>query len=179
MTKINESTEITGVKLIQLSSFSDERGSFAEIFRKEWFPDRNWTNLQSNRSVSSKGVIRGLHYHKNQVDYWHVSRGSIRAGLVDLRRSSLTYGNTLILDLSAESNTGLFIPTGIAHGFACVEEATLIYFVDNYYDGSDEYGVAWNDPDINLKWGIDEPVLSDRDLANPLLKQLPLVNRPE
>ena len=178
MTIINESSDISGVKLIHLSSYSDERGSFAEIFRKEWFPDRSWANIQSNRSVSAQGVVRGLHYHHNQVDYWHVTRGIIKAGLVDLRKSSSTSGNTLLLDLSAESNMGLYIPTGIAHGFACLTEATLIYFVDNYYDGSDEYGVAWNDPKFNLDWGISDPVLSERDLANPLLKQLPPETRP-
>jgi dTDP-4-dehydrorhamnose 3,5-epimerase len=178
MTIINESSEISGVKLVHLSSFSDERGSFAEIFRKEWFPERSWTNLQSNRSVSVQGVIRGLHYHRKQVDYWYVTHGTIRVGLVDLRKSSPTTGNTLLLELSADSDMGLYIPTGIAHGFACLTRATLIYFIDNYYDGSDEYGVAWNDPDLNLDWGITNPVISDRDLANPPLKQLSPETRP-
>ena len=179
MTKISESSEIPGVKLVHLSSFSDERGSFAEIFRKEWFPDRSWTNLQSNRSVSEQGVIRGLHFHHKQVDYWHVTRGAIRAGLVDLRNSSPTYGNTLLLELNAESNLGLYIPTGIAHGFACLTNATLIYFVDNYYDGSDEYGLAWNDPDLHLDWGILDPVISKRDSTNPYMNQLSPETRPD
>lgn len=179
MTKIHELPEISGVKLVQLSSFSDERGSFAEIFRKEWFPDRSWANIQSNRSVSVQGVIRGLHYHRNQVDYWHVTRGTIKAGLVDLRNSTPTSGNTLLLDLSAESNLGLYIPVGIAHGFACLTDATLIYFVDNYYDGGDEYGLAWNDPDLHLDWGIDDPVISNRDSSNPSMKQLSPEIRPD
>lgn len=165
--------------MVHLSSYSDERGSFKEIFRKEWFPERSWDIVQSNQSVSAKGVIRGLHFHHNQVDYWYVTHGEIRAGLVDLRKSSPTFGNSMLLELNAKSNLGLYIPTGIAHGYASAVQATLIYFVDNYYDGRDEYGVAWNDPDIDLDWGISDPIISNRDLANPLLKNLPDAARPQ
>lgn len=172
MTMISNSSEIFGVKVVQLTSYSDERGSFVEIFRKEWFPEISWERLQSNRSVSVQGVLRGLHFHHNQVDYWYVTKGTIRAGLVDLRKSSPTSRNTLLLDLSAENGIGLFIPSGIAHGFACLTEATLIYYVNNYYDGSDEHGVAWNDPDLALDWGLTNPVISERDLNNPTIKGL-------
>ena len=85
---IGESTVVNDVLLVNLRSHSDDRGRFTEIFRKEWFPGIDWTIIQSNRSDSQAGVLRGLHYHHKQVDYWYVVKGSIRAGLVDLRKSS-------------------------------------------------------------------------------------------
>ena len=90
MTQITESDRIAGVKFAQLQVFGDERGRFMETFRKDWFPERTWELFQSNRSDSKAGVLRGLHYHFRQVDYWHVPIGRIRVGLADLRASSLT-----------------------------------------------------------------------------------------
>jgi dTDP-4-dehydrorhamnose 3,5-epimerase len=173
MVKLEESRLINGLYLVQLHTFADERGKFTEIFRKEWFPDRDWGNIQSNRSESAANVLRGLHYHHNQVDYWHIVSGYVRAALVDLRRSSPTRGVVQTVDLNQERNLGLYIPTGVAHGFVVFSKATLIYIVDNYYDGEDEFGVAWNDPDLDIDWGITSPILSKRDNQNPVLKQIP------
>jgi dTDP-4-dehydrorhamnose 3,5-epimerase len=80
--------------------------------------------------------------------------------------------------LSADQPTGLFIPTGVAHGFAALTDVTLTYLVNNYYDGTDEHGVAWNDPDLNVPWGVDQPLISGRDVANPVFRSLPEHNRP-
>ncbi len=164
---------ITGVQTVKLRSFADDRGNFLELFRQEWFPQRKWHIVQSNCSRSSAGTLRGLHYHHRQVDYWYVVQGSIRAGLVDLRPSANSHGATITLDLHADDNVGLYIPTGVAHGFLALTQATLIYFVDNYYDGNDEYGVAWDDPDIGVPWGVVEPVMSRRDRENPQLSDIP------
>jgi len=175
---ITESEQIQGVYLVQLDAYQDDRGRFTEIFRKEWFPQRQWSVVQSNRSESTAGVLRGLHYHHNQVDYWHLVQGRIRAGLVDLRRSSPTTGAAQTIDISHNDGLGLFIPVGVAHGFLSLVQSTLIYIVDHYYDGSDEYGVAWNDPNLNLDWGKEDPTLSERDINNPLLAAIPPANLP-
>ena len=87
MPTITEFSAIPGVLLVELRPFADERGRFTETFRKEWFPQRAWSNVQSNRSDSRAGVLRGLHYHFHQVDYWYLAAGRIRVGLADLRRS--------------------------------------------------------------------------------------------
>ncbi len=173
MPQIQESTLIKGVQLVTLKPFGDERGRFMETFRKEWFPQRSWEIVQTNRSDSMAGVLRGLHYHFQQVDYWYVVNGRIRVGLCDLRPGSPTYRAPQTIEMGAENQLGLFIPTGVAHGFVALTDATLIYLVDNYYDGADEYGVAWNDPEIGLSWGVESPLLSARDAANPRLKEIP------
>lgn len=180
MPHIAESTQISGVFIVKLQAFGDDRGRFLETFRTEWFPQREWTIIQSNRSDSKAGVLRGLHYHHHQVDYWYVTKGAIRAGMVDLRPSSATYMATQTIELSAENDTGLFVPIGVAHGFVALTDATLTYIVDNYYNGGrDENGVAWNDPDINLNWGITEPLLSPRDIKNAFLRDIPAENLPK
>ena len=172
MTSIVESQLIRGVKVVQLRSFQDDRGRFMETFRKDWFPERSWDVVQSNRSNSLAGVLRGLHFHHRQVDYWHVTSGEIRVALADLRRSSPTFGGVQVIELDQDDPAGLFIPIGVAHGFYAKTAATLTYIVDNYYDGDDELGVAWNDSTLNIEWGVSDPVLSDRDRANPLLSEI-------
>lgn len=174
MTQIEESSVIPGVQVVHLRPFGDERGRFMETFRKEWFPQRSWQKIQSNRSDSRAGVLRGLHYHHHQVDYWYVLQGAIRAGLVDLRPTSPTYLATQTIEMGTQNEVGLFIPIGVAHGFVALTDATLTYIVDNYYEGgADEFGVAWNDPDINLVWDISAPILSPRDARNPFLRNIP------
>jgi dTDP-4-dehydrorhamnose 3,5-epimerase len=178
MTEITESPTIAGVKVVHLQSHADERGRFMETFRTAWFPERSWQVIQSNRSDSRAGVLRGLHYHFNQVDYWYVPVGRIRVGLADLRRSSPTFKCGQVLELGDDSPSGLFIPVGVAHGFLALSDATLTYTVDNFYSGADEFGVAWDDPGLALPWGHSAPALSERDRANPRLADIPLHNLP-
>lgn len=161
------------MRLVKFRVFADSRGQFMETFRKEWFPERTWQIIQSNRSESAAGVLRGLHYHHHQVDYWQLLAGRIRVGLADLRPWSPTYRAIEVIDLDATSPMGLYIPVGVAHGFYAQSAATLLYLVDNYYNGSDELGVAWNDPDLAVPWGIAQPVLSERDAKNPRLADIP------
>lgn len=167
-----ESEKISGVMIAHLTIHGDDRGSFRETFRKEWFPQRNWENFQSNCSQSMAGVLRGLHYHFHQVDYWYVPRGTIRAALFDMRPNSPTYMATQTIDMGEENDIGLFIPIGVAHGFATLTDATLMYIVDNYFDGSDEYGVAWNDPALGIDWGLENPIVSGRDQTNLVYKMV-------
>jgi dTDP-4-dehydrorhamnose 3,5-epimerase len=173
MAEIIASPHILDLRTVNFRIFADSRGQFMETFRKEWFPERSWEIIQSNRSQSAPGVLRGLHYHHHQVDYWQLLEGKIRVGLADLRPSSPTYRAVEIIDIDAATPIGLYIPVGVAHGFYAQSAATLLYLVDNYYNGSDELGVAWNDPDLAIPWGIDDPLLSERDVGNPALAEIP------
>jgi dTDP-4-dehydrorhamnose 3,5-epimerase len=157
--------DMPGVALTKLEIHEDERGRFAEIMRATQFPE---TFVQSNHSYSKTGVVRGLHYHQHQADLWYVVTGRARVGLADLRVPGEITTATLVLE--GASPHSLYIPHGVAHGFAAMTDVNLVYWVTNYYDSSDEYGVAWNDPTLAINWDIAEPIISERDQANPPLK---------
>jgi len=173
MIEIRESSRIRGVKLAILKPFADERGRFLETFRREWFPERGWEAVQANRSDSREGVLRGLHYHRRQIDYWVPMAGRMRIALADIRRGSPTRGAVEVLELDEREPMGVFVPVGVAHGFLALTDSTLAYVVDNYYDGDDELGVAWNDSDLAVPWGTTAPVLSERDRDNRRLRDIP------
>lgn len=173
MAEIEESGVIQDVYMASLVANEDERGRFVETFRKTWFPQRKWEAVQGNTSYSRAGVLRGLHYHHHQIDYWFVPSGAIRVGLWDLRASSSTYRAVQTLEIGDANFIGVYIPTGVAHGFLALTDMILTYMVDNYYDAGDEHGVAWNDPEFGLDWGTVSPQLSPRDAANPLLRDIP------
>jgi len=173
MAEIVASSVISGVKFANLQVWADARGRFLETFRKEWFPERRWDIIQANCSYSQANVLRGLHYHLRQTDYWFVPWGTIRVALADLRRLSPTRGASQTVEIGDSDPMGIFIPAGIAHGFVALTHATLTYLVDNYHDGGDEHGVAWNDPTLGIDWGLSEPILSERDRCNSLLKDIP------
>ncbi|MDX1413014.1 MAG: dTDP-4-dehydrorhamnose 3,5-epimerase family protein [Candidatus Promineifilaceae bacterium] len=180
MNFIDESTRITGIKIVKLQSYADDRGRFMETFRKEWFPQRRWNVVQCNRSDSKKGVLRGLHYHLKQADYWYVLKGRLRAGLVDLRPFSETFLNHETIEMGEENEVGLLIPEGIAHGFIALTDVILTYVVDRYFSyGDDEFGVAWNDPLFDIKWGIKDPIVSQRDQSNRRFQDIPKSELPK
>ncbi|MDH4170615.1 MAG: dTDP-4-dehydrorhamnose 3,5-epimerase [Acidimicrobiia bacterium] len=171
MAEITESDTIAGVHIVDPSVHGDERGIFVETYRREWFPNGR-EMIQANRGDRQAGCIVGLHYHLHQADYWYVPFGRARVVLHDLRQGSATDGNTLELDLGEQadgsfSHRGVFIPPGVAHGFASLTDMTITYLVDGYYNPRDELGVAWDDPEIDADWGLTEPTLSARDGANP------------
>lgn len=179
-TPAHPSDSINGVYMMPLRPYQDERGLFMEMFRREWFPWVNWDKLQNNRSDSKAGVLRGLHYHHKQVDYWFALRGVIRVGMADLRPSSPTFRATQVLEIGETNLLGVFIPSGVAHGFVALTDATLLYTVNQYYDGGlDENGVMWNDPDLGVAWNYDSPILSARDLTNPYLRDIPADKLPK
>ncbi|MDA0745392.1 MAG: dTDP-4-dehydrorhamnose 3,5-epimerase family protein [bacterium] len=179
MASIEESGIIEGVHLVSLVAHGDERGRFVESFRKEWFPQRDWAKVQGNASYSAAGVLRGFHYHHRQVDYWFVPVGMVRVGLFDMRPSSPTFRATQTLEIGEQNRVGVFIPVGVAHGFLALTDVVLTYLVDNYYDGTDENGLAWNDPEVGLDWGTTSPNLSPKDAANPVWKEIPGENLPK
>jgi dTDP-4-dehydrorhamnose 3,5-epimerase len=135
--------------------------------------------MQSNRSDSKKDVLRGLHFHHHQIDYWYVVRGVVRVGMVDLRPSSPTHMAVEMLEIGDTNNIGVFIPVGVAHGFLALTDVTLTYLVNNYYEGGkDEHGVAWNDADLRVPWGVNSPLVSPRDEQNRLLRDIPAEELP-
>ncbi len=177
MPSIEESKVIADVIVVEPDLHGDERGRFVETYRRSWFPlGREMT--QGNRSEKQAGAIVGLHYHLHQADYWYVLRGTARVVLHDLRQGSPTDGATLTIDLDGDHDRGLFIPPGVAHGFASLTDLTLWYLVDSYYNADDELGVAWDDPAIGADWGLTDPVLSERDRSNPRRADLDPGRRP-
>jgi dTDP-4-dehydrorhamnose 3,5-epimerase len=174
---INESREISGVYVVQPDVHGDDRGRFIETYRRSWFPHGR-EMLQGNRGDRKAGAVVGLHYHLHQADYWYVPFGTARVVLHDLRDGGPTEGATLHLDLSDQNHLGVFIPPGVAHGFAALTDMTITYLVDGYYNPADELGVAWDDPAIAADWGVTEPILSGRDQANPRRADLPAGRRP-
>ncbi len=160
---------IHGVVIRDLVMHADDRGAFAELFRASWFAGAN-PMLQSNLSVSRAGVLRGMHYHRRQADYWCVQGGVAFVCLYDLRAGSPTQRTAATFTFDATRGlSGLFIPAGIAHGFSAVSEVRLQYLVDTEFSGDDELGFAWDDPDLGVRWPLDRPILSDRDRSNPRL----------
>lgn len=177
MPDIQPSSDIGGVVLVHLRQYPDARGRFLETYRHEWLPGTP-PMVQMSRSDSSRGVIRALHYHLRQADYWYVPSGRIFVVLHDLRRSSPTEGASQTLEIGEGAETGVYIPPGVAHGFQALTDATLTYLVDRYYDASDEYGLAWDDPELAIAWPVGDPVLSERDRANPKRSEIPDTARP-
>jgi dTDP-4-dehydrorhamnose 3,5-epimerase len=173
-----ESKLIAGVYVVPLREVADERGSFFESFRRSWIPGAR-EMVQANVSFSRAGVLRGLHYHLKQADFWLTPSGLIRAALYDLRRSSPTRGRSETLELGEGHPVGLYVPKGVAHGFFALGDSIMSYLVDDYYDSSDEHGVRWNDPALGIDWKTTEPILSERDRRNPLLADIPPNALPE
>lgn len=182
MATITESDAVQEVYLVEPTLFDDERGVFVETYRREWFPDSR-EMIQANRADRQAGCIVGLHYHLHQADFWYVPFGRARVVLHDLREGSPTDGATLCIDLGlredgTHNHGGVFIPPGVAHGFASLTDMTITYLVDAYYNPADELGVAWNDPDIGADWRLVDPILSDRDQQNPRRSDLDPARRP-
>ena len=177
MATLTPSDVIDGVVLVEPQKFGDERGYFIETYRREWFP-LGREMVQGNRGNRIAGCLVGLHYHLHQADYWYVPFGTARVVLHDLRTSGPTDGATIAVNLSAQNHLGIFIPPGVAHGFAALSDMTITYLVDGYFNPDDELGVAWDDPAIGAAWGVSNPTLSARDQANPRRADLPDRLRP-
>jgi dTDP-4-dehydrorhamnose 3,5-epimerase len=168
-----EEPGIAGAFVVPLLTNPDPRGSFTEIYRRDFVGGMR-EMVQANLSFSHAGVLRGLHLHHLQADYWTVISGTALVGLYDLRTGSPTEGKKAEIRLEGpQPRTSLYIPKGVAHGFYAQTDVVLQYLVDEFFTGSDEFGVAWDDPDVGIDWptGGREPVVSDRDRANPSLAE--------
>ena len=147
MPELIPSDVIDDVVLVRPDVHGDERGRFVETYRRSWFPNGR-EMVQGNRSEKQAGALVGLHFHLHQADYWYALRGRLRVVLHDLRVGSRTDGATQVIELDGEVDQGVYIPPGVAHGFAALSDILLTYLVDNYYDPADELGLAWDDPAV-------------------------------
>ena len=170
-------TDIEGVLILEPKVFGDNRGYFMETYNKNDFEalGLHYDFVQDNQSCSSKGVLRGLHYQKThpQAKCVRVLEGEVFDVAVDLRKGSPTYGKYVGVILSGENKRMFMIPRGFAHGFVVLSEsATFTYKCDDFYHPEDEGGIMWDDPDIGVKWPINEGiVLSEKDKKHPSFKQ--------
>jgi dTDP-4-dehydrorhamnose 3,5-epimerase len=170
---------IQGVRVIEPSVFSDDRGYFMESFKQSEFDKfvGKTDFIQDNESRSTRGVLRGLHYQTGefaQAKLVRVIEGRVLDVAVDIRKSSPTFGKYVAVELTAENKKQLFVPRGFAHGFVVLSDmAIFTYKVDNAYAPTHEASIIWNDPAIGIDWGIseDEIILSDKDKTGKLLAE--------
>ena len=181
---------LPGVRYGSIARFGDERGSFRELWKASTHGSIQPLDagepagalprfVQANLSTSASGVLRGLHFHRRQLDHWIVASGRAFVALVDVR--PMLRGDSdrpLVETRELTADEWVDIPIGVAHGFLALEPLQLIYLVTNAYDGSDELGFAWDDPLAAVAWpAVHEtphgsPILSDRDRTNPSLTEL-------
>ena len=175
--KITE-TSIPDVCIIEPKIFGDHRGYFIESYNKEKFPNKyqHINFVQDNESMSSKGVLRGLHYQLppfTQTKLIRVIKGSILDVVVDIRKGSPFFGKHISMELTSENKNQLLIPRGFAHGFIVLSETAIVsYKCDNYYNPEYDRGILFSDPDINIDWKLPDNniILSEKDKVQPLLK---------
>ena len=169
-------TSIKDLLIIKPDVFKDERGYFFETYNKERFAKEGLTMdfVQDNESKSAKGVLRGLHFQKPpyaQGKLVRVIKGAVMDVAVDLRKDSPTYGKWESVVLTEENKIQFWIPEGFAHGFVTLEDDTIFaYKCTNVYNKESEGSILWNDPDINIEWNIENPILSEKDKVSPLFK---------
>ena len=171
-------TGIEGVIIVEPTAYGDSRGYFMETYHKQDFIEGgiDVDFVQDNQSMSTKGVLRGLHFQKqfSQSKLVRCIKGEVFDVAVDLRKGSPTFGKWEGVLLSEENKRQFFIPKNFAHGFLVLsDEAEFVYKVDDFYHPNDEGGLMWNDPDIAIKWPIPEGLeikLSDKDKIQPPFK---------
>lgn len=171
-------TGMEGLLLIEPRAFRDERGFFLESFQKQRYADAGIIDdfIQDNHSHSVMNVLRGMHFQvlRPQAQFVSIIRGAIYDVAVDLRPNSPTFGKWYGVTLSASEPRQLYMAPGFAHGFCALSDfADITYKVSRYYDGPDEGGFLWNDPDIDIRWPIEHPLLSPRDATYPVLRDIP------
>jgi dTDP-4-dehydrorhamnose 3,5-epimerase len=171
-------SQIPGLLEIVPRVFGDHRGHFYESYNKEAFENIgiNFDFVQDNQSLSNAGVLRGLHFQNPpfaQGKLVRVIQGAVLDVVVDIRKGSPTYGKHHKVKLTAENKLMFWIPPGFAHGFLTLEDQTIFsYKCTNLYNKESEGAVLWNDPDLNIDWNADKPMLSDKDLEAQPLKEL-------
>jgi dTDP-4-dehydrorhamnose 3,5-epimerase len=177
-------TEIPDVTIVETKTYGDSRGYFMETYQEQSFASGGIKArfVQDNQSGSTRGVLRGLHFQRcyPQAKLVRVLSGAVFDVAVDIRKNSSTYGKWVGVELSAKNRRQLFIPRGLAHGFLVLtDSAEFAYKCDEFYYPEDEGGLAWDDPQIGIRWPLDQALgkesllmLSDKDRANPPLGAL-------
>ena len=171
------SSTLGEVILVEPRVFQDDRGFFLETYHQARYGQNGIRPVfvQDNHSYSRKGSVRGLHYQLKhpQGKLVYVVTGRIFDVVLDIRRGSRTFGNWCGAYLSAENKLQIYIPPGFAHGFSVLSDsADVIYKCTDFYTRGDEYGVLWNDPDLEIDWEVENPILSPKDLTNPRLSRI-------
>jgi dTDP-4-dehydrorhamnose 3,5-epimerase len=170
-------TKLPGLLVIDPKVFGDERGYFFESYNQKIFAEAGLDVefLQDNESKSSKGVLRGLHFQAppfEQGKLVRVARGAVMDVSVDIRKESATYGQWASFELSEYNKRMLWIPPGFAHGFVSLKDDTIfIYKCTGVYNRESEGSILWSDPDLAIDWGIDDPVVSDKDQQSTLFRE--------
>ena len=172
-------TKLEGVYIVEPKVFGDARGFFMESWSKRDFEEAGffYDFVQDNHSLSAvKGTLRGIHFQRGeyaQAKLVRCVRGAVLDVAVDLRRSSPAFGRWVAVELSAENRRQLLIPRGFGHGFVTLtDETEFLYKADNFYAPAYEGGIRWNDAELGIDWGVENPILSPRDAALPLWKEV-------
>lgn len=173
-------TDIPDVLILEPKVFGDERGFFLESYNQQTFEDavgRKVEFVQDNHSMSSKGVLRGLHYQLEPSAQGKLVRcvvGEVFDVAVDIRKDSITYGKWVGIILSSENKRQLWIPEGFAHGFLVLsDKAEFLYKASNFYNQANERCIIWDDPDLNIKWPkTHDLIISEKDLAGLKLSSI-------
>ena len=170
-------TKLDGVVIIEPDVFGDNRGFFMESWNKEKMEEVGlfYNFVQDNHSKSTvKGTLRGIHFQKGdkaQAKLVRCVKGAVLDVAVDLRKNSPTFKQWVGVELSAENKKQLLIPRGFGHGFVTLtDDVEFLYKADNYYAPEADAGIRWNDPEICVEWGVENPILSEKDKKNPFLK---------
>jgi len=177
-------TSLPGVFELRPIIHLDARGFFLETYHQAKFASLgiNDSFLQDNHSRSARGTLRGLHYqlHHPQAKLCRVVEGEALDVAVDIRFGSPNFGKWTSVVLSAEQQNQIYVPVGFAHGFLALSETLqFLYKCSNFYNPADEHGIAWNDPDLDIRWGVTAPILSSRDAQYPALAKVPREFLPE
>ena len=170
--------DLQGLLIIEPDVFGDNRGYFMESWNRQRYRDAgvDFDFVQDNFSLSRRGTLRGLHFQNPlaQGKLVSVLQGEVFDVGVDIRRSSPTFGRWFGMTLSAENKRQFFLPPGFAHGFLVLSEMALFHYkCTDYYSPKDERGFRWDDPEVGIRWPVENPTLSDRDAAAPRLNAIP------
>lgn len=170
-------TKLEGVVIIEPEIFGDNRGFFMESWNKKKMAEAglDYDFVQDNHSKSTvKGTLRGIHFQKGdkaQAKLVRCVKGAVLDVAVDLRKNSPTFKQWVGVELSEENKKQLLIPRGFGHGFVTLtDDVEFLYKADNYYAPEADAGIRWNDPEIGVEWGIENPILSEKDKKNPFLQ---------
>lgn len=176
-----EKTILEGALIIEPDVFPDARGFFMETFEERRYTEALGLSLeerfvQDNLNVSKKGVLRGLHYQAPpfaQGKLVQVVRGRVLDVAVDIRSGSPTFGQHVMVELSAENHKQFWIPRGFAHGFLVLEDETIFtYKCTNVYSKEHDRGILWSDPALGIKWDMETPIVSEKDQKHPVLEDI-------
>jgi len=173
---INE-TKLEGVLIVEPQVFGDARGWFMETYNKKKTPRITCDFVQDNQSYSAqKGTLRGIHFQRapmSQAKLLRCTRGAVMDFAIDLRPDSETYKQWIGVELSEENKKQIFIPRGFGHAFVTLADDTEVqYKADNYYSSEHDSAILWSDPEIGIDWGVENPIISDKDKIAPLLKDI-------